>query len=121
MTANNDSSVGGHVTGIVATRRTDSWWISPAIVVDFIGVCFSYGTWTAFQRNHYWVGSMGEHVGIYRTEDGLGAGLAKPEGWRQKIKSAKAHASSQYNSGWHEALDLESMAILSQTRWIASR
>ena len=41
MTANNDSSVGGHVTGIGATRRTDSWWISPAIVVAFIGVAKS--------------------------------------------------------------------------------
>ncbi len=57
---------------------------------------------------------MGEHVGIYRTEDGLAAGLEKLAGWREKIKSTKAHASSQYNAGWHEALDLESMAVVSQ-------
>jgi succinate dehydrogenase / fumarate reductase flavoprotein subunit len=64
---------------------------------------------------------MGEHVGIFRTEDGLGAGLAKLEGWREKIKSTKAHASSQYNAGWHEALDLESMAIVSQAVAMAAK
>jgi len=64
---------------------------------------------------------MGEHVGIYRTEDGLGAGLAKLEGWREKIKSSKAHASSQYNAGWHEALDLESMAVVSQAVAMAAK
>jgi succinate dehydrogenase / fumarate reductase flavoprotein subunit len=64
---------------------------------------------------------MGEHVGIFRTEDGLGAGLAKLEGWRQKIKTAKAHASSQYNAGWHEALDLKSMAVVSQAVAMAAK
>ncbi len=57
---------------------------------------------------------MGEHVGIYRTEDGLAEGLEKLAAWREKVKTAKAHASSQYNAGWHEALDLESMAVVSQ-------
>ncbi len=57
---------------------------------------------------------MGEHVGIYRTEDGLGEGLEKLAAWREKVKTTKAHASSQYNAGWHEALDLESMAVVSQ-------
>ncbi len=65
MTNNSDSSVGGHVTGIGATRRIDSWWISPAYVVAFIGVCFGYGTWAAFQGAHYWVGSVGEAFGGY--------------------------------------------------------
>ncbi len=64
---------------------------------------------------------MGEHVGIYRTEDGLSAGLEKLEGWREKIKTTKAHASSQYNAGWHEALDLESMAIAGQAVALAAR
>ncbi len=64
---------------------------------------------------------MGEHVGIYRTEDGLGAGLEKLVGWREKIKNAKAHASSQYNAGWHEALDLESMAVVSQAVAMAAK
>ena len=64
---------------------------------------------------------MGEHVGIYRTEDGLGAGLAKLEGWRERIKTTKAHASSQYNAGWHEALDLKSMAVVSQAVALAAK
>jgi len=64
---------------------------------------------------------MGEHVGIFRTEDGLGAGLAKLEVWREKIKTTKAHASSQYNAGWHEALDLKSMAVVSQAVAMAAK
>ena len=64
---------------------------------------------------------MGEHVGIYRTEEGLGTGLDKLVGWREKIKSTKAHASSQYNAGWHEALDLQSMAIVSQAVAMAAK
>ena len=45
------------------------------------------------------------------SEEKLEAGGAA---WREEIKTVKAHASSQYNAGWHEALDLESMAIVSQ-------
>jgi len=64
---------------------------------------------------------MGEHAGIYRTEDGLGAGLDKLVTWREDIKTAKAHSSSQYNAGWHEALDLKSMAIVSQAVTMAAK
>ena len=64
---------------------------------------------------------MGEHAGIYRTEDGLGAGLDKLVGWRESIKTTKAHSSSQYNAGWHEALDLKSMAIVSQAVTMAAK
>jgi len=64
---------------------------------------------------------MGEHAGIYRTEDGLGAGLDKLTGWRESIKTAKAHSSAQYNAGWHEALDLQSMAIVSQAVTMAAK
>jgi succinate dehydrogenase / fumarate reductase flavoprotein subunit len=64
---------------------------------------------------------MGEHAGIYRTEAGLSAGLDKLTGWRESIKTAKAHSSAQYNAGWHEALDLQSMAIVSQAVTMAAK
>jgi len=66
MTGNPDSNPGGHVVGLGATRRTDSWWLSPALVVAFIATCFGYGTWAALQGNHYWVGPVsGEAFGGY--------------------------------------------------------
>jgi len=64
---------------------------------------------------------MGEHVGIFRTEEGLGEGLEKLSSWRAKIGDTKAHASAQYNAGWHEALDLQSMAVVSQAVALAAK
>ncbi|MFQ5655585.1 MAG: fumarate reductase/succinate dehydrogenase flavoprotein subunit, partial [Planctomycetota bacterium] len=49
---------------------------------------------------------MERHVGIVRTAEELENGLAELERLRAEVSQAKAHPSSQYNSGWHEALDL---------------
>ena len=57
---------------------------------------------------------MGEHAGIIRSEDGMAAGLEKLTTWREKVAVVKAHGSSQYNAGWHEALDLQSLAVVSE-------
>jgi succinate dehydrogenase / fumarate reductase flavoprotein subunit len=57
---------------------------------------------------------MGEHAGIIRSEDGMAAGLEKLTTWREKVEVVKAHGSSQYNAGWHEALDLQSLAVVSE-------
>jgi len=64
---------------------------------------------------------MGEHVGIHRTEDGLTAGLEKLKAWRAEVAKTKAHGASQYNAGWNEALDLESMAVISEAVAMAAK
>lgn len=57
---------------------------------------------------------MNDHVGIVRTGEELSAGLEKLAEWGKKIGSAKAHATSQYNAGWHTALDLRNLHIASE-------
>jgi hypothetical protein len=47
---------GGHVIGIGETRRTDNWWVAPLLTVLYIGAALAYGTWGAFQGNHYQAG-----------------------------------------------------------------
>jgi succinate dehydrogenase / fumarate reductase flavoprotein subunit len=64
---------------------------------------------------------MGEHVGIIRSEEGMAEGLVKLEAWRAEVEKVKAHGSSQYNAGWHEALDLSSLAIITEAITRAAR
>jgi len=47
---------GGHVVGIGETRRSDKWWVAPLLTVLYIGGALAYGTWGAFQGNHYQAG-----------------------------------------------------------------
>jgi hypothetical protein len=47
---------GGHVIGLGETRRTDKWWVGPLLTVLYIGAALAYGTWGAFQGNHYQAG-----------------------------------------------------------------
>ncbi len=59
-------------------------------------------------------GVMQEHVGIIREGDSLQDGLKQIDGLKEEASLVKAHGSSQYNPGWHEALDLKSLLITSE-------
>jgi succinate dehydrogenase / fumarate reductase flavoprotein subunit len=50
-------------------------------------------------------------VGIVRIEAELQEGLVELERIKADAAKVKAHASSQYNPGWHEALDLRNLLI----------
>ncbi len=50
------SQPGGHVIGFGATKRSDKWWVAPLLTVLYIGVALGYGTWAAFQGDHYQAG-----------------------------------------------------------------
>jgi succinate dehydrogenase / fumarate reductase flavoprotein subunit len=54
---------------------------------------------------------MGLGVGIVRTERDLQAALVEIERLRGEAAAVKAHGASQYNPGWHAALDLRSLLI----------
>jgi len=58
--------------------------------------------------------AMQEFVGIIRTADDLKTGLEKIEAIKIKTETVKAHGSSQYNPGWHEALSMSSLVITSE-------
>ncbi|MDH5672976.1 MAG: fumarate reductase/succinate dehydrogenase flavoprotein subunit [Myxococcales bacterium] len=52
---------------------------------------------------------MGEGAGIVRQGDELSTAIEKLHQLRPRIDSVKAHSASQFNAGWHEALDLHSL------------
>ena len=57
---------------------------------------------------------MQDNAGIVRTAEELKSAIESLEGLRERAANAKAHAASQYNAGWHEALDLKSLLVTSE-------
>ncbi|MFB6264041.1 MAG: FAD-binding protein, partial [Bradymonadaceae bacterium] len=57
---------------------------------------------------------MQECVGILRTEDELEEALEGLEDLKGRLDNAKAHPTSQFNAGWHKALDLQSLIEMAQ-------
>ena len=57
---------------------------------------------------------MHQYVGIIRNADDLRRGLDLLEELRQKAARVKANGASQYNPGWHEALDLYPLLITAE-------
>ena len=57
---------------------------------------------------------MNDYVGIWRTEEGLGKGVEELRRIRASVDEVKAHGTSQYNGGWHEALDLRNLVVVAE-------
>ena len=53
---------GGHERGFGRTHRTDAWWLGPGITFLVFTGFLVYGTWAAFQNEHYWVGGEDAHA-----------------------------------------------------------
>jgi succinate dehydrogenase / fumarate reductase flavoprotein subunit len=56
---------------------------------------------------------MQENAGIVRTGEQLQEAIAQLNALQPEIDQVKAPGASQYNAGWHEALDLSSMMLTS--------
>jgi succinate dehydrogenase / fumarate reductase flavoprotein subunit len=57
---------------------------------------------------------MQDNVGIVRTAEDLEKGIGQLESLKEEIAAVKAEGASQYNAGWHEALDLPCLMISSE-------
>jgi succinate dehydrogenase / fumarate reductase, flavoprotein subunit len=57
---------------------------------------------------------MSRNVGIIRTKAELETALSDLEGLKAEAGKVKAHATSQYNAGWHTALDLRNLLITAE-------
>ena len=57
---------------------------------------------------------MQAKVGIIRNADDLASAIKDLAALSPRCGQAKAHPSSQYNAGWHEAMDLSSLIITSE-------
>jgi succinate dehydrogenase / fumarate reductase flavoprotein subunit len=58
--------------------------------------------------------TMQHHVGIMREGKEMQAGLDKLQVFKARAKNVKAHGASQYNPGWHEALSMRAMLLVSE-------
>jgi succinate dehydrogenase / fumarate reductase flavoprotein subunit len=57
---------------------------------------------------------MGRCCGIVRTGEELQEGLDELEKLKDKVAKVKAHGASQYNPGWHAAIDIGSLVLVSE-------
>jgi succinate dehydrogenase / fumarate reductase flavoprotein subunit len=57
---------------------------------------------------------MGRYVGIVRTEEDLRQALGLLDGLKAEAARVKAHGTSQYNAGWHQALDLRNLLVTAE-------
>jgi succinate dehydrogenase / fumarate reductase, flavoprotein subunit len=58
--------------------------------------------------------SMNDLVGIIRTEAELREALAAIEELKRRVRSMSVDGNRQYNPGWHLALDLRNMLLVSE-------
>ncbi|MFL6022127.1 MAG: FAD-binding protein, partial [Marmoricola sp.] len=58
--------------------------------------------------------SMNDLVGIIRDGSELEASLVAIEGFKERAKTMKVEGHRQYNPGWHLALDLRNMLVVSE-------
>ena len=95
---------------------------SPEVTEDQVGTCMREATDILNREsgpNPYLVHermqeTMEARCGIVRTEEDLVAGLEELESIKADAKLVKAHATSQYNPGWHEALDLRNLVVAAE-------
>ena len=57
---------------------------------------------------------MQENVGIIRDAEQLQAGIDGVAAITKRLENVKAHGSSQFNPGWHEALSMRSLVITAE-------
>ncbi|MEM6928452.1 MAG: FAD-binding protein, partial [Myxococcota bacterium] len=57
---------------------------------------------------------MQQDVGIWRDDERLSRGIDGLMALEERVARVKAHGSSQYNPGWHEALDLSSLLVCAE-------
>jgi succinate dehydrogenase / fumarate reductase flavoprotein subunit len=57
---------------------------------------------------------MGDCVGIVRTGEELQQGVERLQALYSEVDQVKAHGTSQFNAGWHEALDMRSLMVVSE-------
>jgi succinate dehydrogenase / fumarate reductase flavoprotein subunit len=58
--------------------------------------------------------SMQAHVGIIRNEKDLKQGIENIEALKKRAANIAVHGNRHYNAGWHQAIDMRNMLIVSE-------
>jgi succinate dehydrogenase / fumarate reductase flavoprotein subunit len=117
-----DLIVFGKLSGIGAKRYIEALSASPQPVSDQVRDAIRGATDVLNREsgeNPYVVHDklqdcMESYVGIVRQADELTQGVEEIGRLKELAKNVKAHGSSQYNPGWHEALSLKNMLITAE-------
>jgi succinate dehydrogenase / fumarate reductase, flavoprotein subunit len=64
---------------------------------------------------------MNQHVNMIRDDEGLAEGLAKLAALRERGKNVHATGDRRFNPGWHLAIDLQNMLLVSEAIAMAAR
>ncbi len=114
-----DLLVFGRLAGVGAAEYVGGLTSTPEVIEDQVGATMREATDILNREsgpNPYVVHerlqeTMEARCGIVRTEEDLAAGLDELEPIKADAAVVKAHATSQYNPGWHEALDLRNLLV----------
>lgn len=74
----------------------------------------------AYQLQHELQEIMGDLVGIIRREGELATAIKKLSELRERVRNVSATGGRRYNPGWHLALDLRNMLIVSECTAMAA-
>lgn len=117
-----DLLVFGRLSGIGAHDYIRSLSTSPQVIPDQVKAIIRSATDILNREsgtNPYLVhealqDSMQQYVGIVRNEEDLKKGLDQVINLKKDASCVKAHGTSQYNAGWHEALDIRNLFITAE-------
>jgi succinate dehydrogenase / fumarate reductase flavoprotein subunit len=74
----------------------------------------------AYQLQHELQEIMGDLVGIIRRENELASAIKKLSDLRERVRNVSATGGRRYNPGWHLALDLRNMLLVSECTAMAA-
>jgi succinate dehydrogenase / fumarate reductase flavoprotein subunit len=80
----------------------------------------SAGADNAYQLQHELQEIMGDLVGIIRREGELSAAIKKLGELRERVRNVSATGGRRYNPGWHLALDMRNMLLVSECTAMAA-
>ncbi|MEM7204512.1 MAG: fumarate reductase/succinate dehydrogenase flavoprotein subunit [Planctomycetota bacterium] len=117
-----DLLVLGRLSGVGAAEYIGALGNTPQVLEDQLGAVVRGATDILNREsgpNPYLVHErlqevMEARTGIVRNEEDLTKGLEEIEPIKADAVKVKAHAASQYNPGWHEALDLPNLLVAAE-------
>jgi len=117
-----DLLVFGRLAGVGAKAYIDALGGSPAVAEDQVRAIIRAATEilnresgpNPFVLHEELQDLMQAKVGIIRNDADVGEALIEIERLNGEVAKVKAHGASQFNPGWHEALDLHALMVVAE-------
>jgi succinate dehydrogenase / fumarate reductase flavoprotein subunit len=102
-----------YALGLTGAPKVDNAEID-AVAKDVLAPLDGDGTENAYTLHHDLQETMQANVGIVRNKGELETALADIEKFKERLANVKVDGNRHFNPGWHLALDLRSMLIVSE-------